>query len=66
MPEKETHVKPKKAGKWKPGMACVPGNMQERNGKVYICNNKGKWVLKVKEVSIQGGIKRLFPGLTKK
>lgn len=39
---------------------CVPGNMKEEDGKVYVCNKKGKWESFKKDKTIEGGIRRIF------
>ena len=39
---------------------CAPGNLKEENGKVYICNKKGKWETYKKDKTIKGGIRRIF------
>ena len=44
---------------------CVPGNMKEEEGKVYICNKNGKWETFNKDRTIEGGIRRIF-GLPRK
>ena len=54
-----------KAGEWKPGMECVPGNTKEEDGKAYTCNKKGRWSLFGKKKTIAGGISRIFPNLSK-
>lgn len=47
-------------------MECVPGSVRLKDGREQACNKKGRWITIKKEKTIEGGIKRMFPGLTKK
>jgi len=39
---------------------CVPGEMKQEGGKLYVCNKKGEWESYNKDRTIEGGIDRLF------
>jgi len=39
---------------------CAEGNLKEEDGKVYICNSKGKWETYKKDKTIEGGTRRIY------
>ncbi|MBN2323813.1 MAG: hypothetical protein JXQ30_08760 [Spirochaetes bacterium] len=39
---------------------CEPGTMKQEEGKLYVCNKKGKWESYKKDRTIEGGIRRIY------